>query len=324
MAGNLYQTFDLCMASALEMPMLRPGPVGARADIRVVSAAVPDALAEVEVERGRVHINARQILIRHAHFGSMLIEDGENLTIQPKTGNSPATTRTFVLGTGMGAIFHQRHRLMLHGSAMTNGRHTILVLGRSGAGKSTTARAFMAQGWRLLADDQCALSMDGGVDVLPAYPSTKLWRDALERLGLEGSWPRVEADIDKYVVPVGDQFCETAMPVDGIFVLVTDAPGSGAEVQVESLQPGARVAALRAQVYRRKFLHGPSDVANLRNCAHLAAAVPVHLVHRSPEGNSLAQVVAAIESRGLARSGLGPKTPVETAPARMGLGLSGG
>jgi hypothetical protein len=48
----------------------------------------------------------------------------------------------------------------LHAAAVTNGDATVLLIGRSGAGKSTTAAQLCVQGFDLINDEQVALSRD--------------------------------------------------------------------------------------------------------------------------------------------------------------------
>ena len=57
-------------------------------------------------------------------------------------------------------------------------------MANSGAGKSTLAAYFVDRGFRLLADDVCALHLsDSEIFAAPGAVRLKLWRDALEELG---------------------------------------------------------------------------------------------------------------------------------------------
>ncbi|MCC5993535.1 MAG: HPr kinase/phosphatase C-terminal domain-containing protein [Rhodobacteraceae bacterium] len=64
------------------------------------------------------------------------------------------------------------HATRLHAStvafALSDGWHAVLITGRSGAGKSELALELMAQGARLVADDQTLLMRDGAALVASA------------------------------------------------------------------------------------------------------------------------------------------------------------
>src|SRR5262249_1346024 len=63
----------------------------------------------------------------------------------------------------------------------------IAFLGQPGAGKSTTAAAFGALGYRVLSDDVVPFEERGGEFVAyPGYPRIRLWPDALTSLSLLG------------------------------------------------------------------------------------------------------------------------------------------
>lgn len=67
-------------------------------------------------------------------------------------------------------------RFVLHGAAVARGQQGIVLLGHTGAGKSTAAAAALEAGWRVLADDEIVIdaSQDGlrvhGFHRAPAVP----------------------------------------------------------------------------------------------------------------------------------------------------------
>lgn len=65
--------------------------------------------------------------------------------------------------------------LALHGSAVEVSGRACVILGASGAGKSTTALACVAQGAALLSDDMVLVDVARGV-VFPAAPTLRLWQ----------------------------------------------------------------------------------------------------------------------------------------------------
>jgi hypothetical protein len=83
------------------------------------------------------------------------------------------------------------------------GGRACLFIGRSGAGKSTLAAWFHDRGHRVLADDVCAISLDGGKAMaMPGVPRLRLWKDAVERSGRStDSFERSFDGHDKFDVP---------------------------------------------------------------------------------------------------------------------------
>lgn len=60
---------------------------------------------------------------------------------------------------------------IVHGSAVALGGRGLLILGASGAGKSSLALAMIGRGAKLVADDQVVLARDGDTLVASAPPS---------------------------------------------------------------------------------------------------------------------------------------------------------
>lgn len=78
-------------------------------------------------------------------------------------------------GSAMLLLRHLRGEIALHGAAIAKSGRALLVLGRSGDGKSTLAHALVADhGWELLADDAIAVAATpNGHEVLPT--ETVMW-----------------------------------------------------------------------------------------------------------------------------------------------------
>lgn len=127
-----------------------------------------------------------------------------SITIAPVANAQASSIRAFLLGSAMGALLQMRGLMVLHGSAvaMPDGQAAVFC-GHSTAGKSTLAAALSSRGHPALADDITAIRFDtsGNAWCLPGLSRTKLWRDALETLGLAdkaNATTRVLPEIDKH------------------------------------------------------------------------------------------------------------------------------
>jgi hypothetical protein len=128
------------------------------------------------------------------------------IAITPGPGVAETSIRAYLFGSAIGALLHMRQVLILHGSAvrLPDGSAAVFC-GLSTAGKSTLAAALAARGHRLMADDICAVRIDevGHAWCLPGLARSKLWRHALDTLGLSDH-ARPEAKVlpglDKYTL----------------------------------------------------------------------------------------------------------------------------
>jgi HPr kinase/phosphorylase len=71
--------------------------------------------------------------------------------------------------------------MLLHASAVARGAEAVLLLGPPGSGKSDLALRLIRDGWFLVADDQCALRVEGANLFAEAPPAL---RGMLEVRGL--------------------------------------------------------------------------------------------------------------------------------------------
>ncbi|MBA2665057.1 MAG: hypothetical protein H0U74_22410 [Bradymonadaceae bacterium] len=79
-------------------------------------------------------------------------------------------------------LFAEPSILGLHGSAVAIDERGWIFIGESGAGKSTTAHALLAQGATFLADDMTLVDVANGT-IRPGSPSIRLWKQSSEVQG---------------------------------------------------------------------------------------------------------------------------------------------
>ena len=223
----------------------------------------PDSMspADVEIVTGTVGLAADgsgsavdadgTLLLDVPDVARFRVEGGRRITVETCCGPECAShVRTFLLGTAIGTIFHQRGILPLHASTVRVGDAAVAIAGPSGAGKSTLAHALTRAGHALVADDVTPVTLadDGSAWAWPLLPQVKLWRDALDRadipaVGLE----TIAARLDKFRLPETRAFATAPVRLGAVVVL------ADSEAEREALVPlwGLRgLTALRAQLYR--------------------------------------------------------------------------
>src|SRR5689334_21461070 len=108
-------------------------------------------------------------------------------------------TATYLLGPVLGFVLLLRGLVCLHASALVVNGEAIALVGPAGSGKSTTAAAFAARGFSVLAEDVVTLDdRDDGFWVRPAYPCIRLWPASAATLyGSRSALPPLTPNWDK-------------------------------------------------------------------------------------------------------------------------------
>jgi hypothetical protein len=129
-------------------------------------------------------------------------------------------TATYLLGPVMGFVMLLRGIISLHASAVVVGSEAVALVGPAGSGKSTTAAAFSAKGFDVLADD--VVTLDDRTDhflVRPAYPCIRLWPASVKTLyGSSSYLPRLTPNWDKRYLDLTARFPTEAMPLSAIYL----------------------------------------------------------------------------------------------------------
>lgn len=202
----MYQYFDLCIDSELELPAMAAA-LHAAPDWSVVIASEREAKGEGcrsfhtwKDDRGRDIMAVARLgsayLLDFAELARFLIDfDERRITARPAAG-CPDSTLAHLLTDQVlpRAVCHQG-RLVLHASAVGLPDGTAVAFaGVSGRGKSTLASAFYRAGYRLLSDDCLLLEQrNGEVFAVPPYASIRLWADSADALFPGGRQPGIRA-----------------------------------------------------------------------------------------------------------------------------------
>ncbi len=227
-------------------------------------------------------------------IGRFYITGGTNIDVEPAKGADEQSVRLYVLGTCMGAVMHQRNRLVLHGNAIRIHDGCVVFAGLSGKGKSTLAAAFHKRGYALLSDDLAVL--DENYNIQPAYPHIKIWQNTANMLGIDTSGlKKIRMQFEKYAYPLTAQsFCNRPLPLRAVYILSTHNKES---VEITPIQGADKFLPLRNQTYRRSHLEGLGlSSQHLKICAGLANVISVTRVVRPREGCDLKTLVDMVEA----------------------------
>jgi hypothetical protein len=253
--SHAYHLSTLKIDSDLDLPELRPwdGPAAAPADAVFRLGTVPtrleapDHVAPIFQTRGR-----SEYLLALPGTGRILVRDGAQVTIEPEPGADPRATRAVLAGPIQAVLWHQRGLLPLHANAIAVNGRAVALAGPAASGKSTLAAVLAAMGHRVMADDVCVVDVGAGAEcsVLPGSSHLRLWRDALDHLGIAAEGlPRALSCKEQFLVDRPEGFVREARKLVAVVLLRRQSSGA---FTIERLRGIGAISALHRVVHMRR------------------------------------------------------------------------
>lgn len=164
---------------------------------------------------------------------------------------------TYLLGPVLGVLLRHRGVTCLHASAAALEGAVAAFVGDAGAGKSTTAAVLVRRGWKILADDIVALSLQDGVYCAnPAFSFLSLWPESAELIGGKAdTFPRFTPDWDKRCLrldPQREEFGLAPLPLKAIYFLA--GPPAVDRARIEPALQQEALVQLVANAYGTRIL----------------------------------------------------------------------
>lgn len=197
---------------------------------------------------------------------------GPHLRIVVGEGVPPRLLEHVVLDHAIPQALSRLGLVVLHGSGAERAGHAVVLLGRSGSGKSTTAGYLATQGWRLLADDAVVVTHDGPSLIAHAsYPGLRLHDD------MAGAFSPHAADLPvvtelgpKRRVQLSDAWSDQPAR---IHALVELDPGGDPGLHRVS---GTEAVAVLVRSAFQADVAGADVMARLDRLLPIAEALPIH------------------------------------------------
>jgi hypothetical protein len=280
-----YIVFGLQLESTWPIPSLTPAEssFSDSPDLVITQGDVRLPAQVHDVDGIKVGIEDEKIFLDISDAGRFELTRGETIVVDAAPHAKQDEVNLYLVGSVFGALLHQRGMLPFHCNAVEVGGQAFLFCGDSGAGKSTLAAYFIDQGYRLLADDVCALRFDdeGRLVATAGAARLKLWQDTLDTFSRSSAGLRlVPWYDDKYEVPLAGPNCRDPIPVAGIYHLRRSNEKDPAGIYRIN---GIRAAnALTANIYRRRL----GDLAGaapfyMDATARIARQVPIFTMNRN-------------------------------------------
>lgn len=268
-APHHYRAFGLAIASDMALPELVPAPHTDTPDVVIRLVHTGRAFPPPDTP-GTFRYGDAECFLLYPQIGAFRIAAPWLIEVEPRPGVDPALVCFPLLGPVIALMLQARGAFLLHGSALAGERGMAFAfLGDKGAGKSTTAAAFLRAGFRLLTDDIIAIEglEDGGAGrIAPAFPQVKLTRAASDALtGADlGERPGVPLVREKQRFLLGSGFAGESHAPGHFFLLKR-----GRELALQPLNPKERMKAFLRFSYGTRF--GPAAITPKMAVRHAQA-----------------------------------------------------
>jgi hypothetical protein len=248
-----YYGFGLDFQSVIPIPEMREGAAGHSEPVIIQLGAAPCPGGLVEITAG-VAAGPHDFWMDVPGIVRLHVSGGSAITIDPASDAILSDIRTYLLGSAMGALLHQRGLLPLHASAVEIEGQAVVFCGPSGAGKSSIALRLVKRGHRLLCDDICVIDTAAGAPrIWPGLTNLKLWRESLEAAGEEHhALDAVLPTLDKYKLPITEMAEYRSFDPSHIFLLSVSEHGDTKATPLHGVQG---ISALVTNTFRGQLVH---------------------------------------------------------------------
>lgn len=225
-------------------------------------------------------VNQDEYLASAAGQGVYYVRNGNQVEYLAEPGADPAWVRLFLNNQVLVALLHQRKILNLHASGFVDEGTGVLVLGDTGAGKSSLTLSFALGGAGFLTDDLTPLTfVDGRPHIVPLHREIKLRKDTVTELGLEENGLR-EAEKG-----TGKKYLKMAPAVQGSHTLDCILYVETGDVQVPMFaepSPAEKFAILRGEICLSEILAGmpATEALYITQLAGIVEQVPLLKITR--------------------------------------------
>jgi hypothetical protein len=162
-------------------------------------------------------------------------------------------------------------RLVLHAGAVQIGDWGVVLMGKSGGGKSTLVASFDLAGHALLGDDAIVISWPGETPCAQAvYPSLRLLPDSVDALYSESVTTTSVAHYtskQRVSLPINGEVAGPNLPIRGVFVIAE--PSGDADIQIRRLS----IADACMAFIENSFVLDPTDMQRSRSRLETASAL---------------------------------------------------
>ncbi len=263
-----------------------------KADVVVEFGVAPDRLRSPVARGTGWEASPGQFLLDAGGDVGRFFVDGRGRVIYERPDDADVPMASLVLTHPvMAAVLRHRGVLVLHANTVLTDRGAIAVSGISGAGKSTTTAALVAEGCQLVTEDVTVLvpRAGHGVDALVGVAEIHLRTETLSKLQLQVGDESRQSLRNKTIVDVSEQLATGPQTLKELYLLTT---ADREDVAMVELTGASLFEALQDCIYGPLL---PEDTpASFETQVQLARTVRMWRIERPADSWSLREVVAAI------------------------------
>lgn len=260
-------------------------------DVAIIREELEAVRGEGEAPYPYIRLNGQEAIYTLEGLGCFRVSGGRQISVDPHPDADRGDLVSSLVGNALALLLYQRKRLLLHASVVSINRTGVAFLGDSGAGKSSIAAAFLANGHKLLVDDLASIDINAGnAWIYPGFPYIKLSNDALSMLSPNPERLVFKDKIDDKGIYLLDDFANgDRVPLSQIYVI-----RSGAEVILKQLN------SQRALFELMRYSIPPSMVkqnhaVHFRRCLELLKNILVYGLERPESLDQLSYLVTKVE-----------------------------
>lgn len=307
MQKKFYKLYDLNIASEFELLNLQNCAIPTTKNIDVILekgiTTVPFDKITFEADFDpliyKVGIINNQIatLLIYKKVGRYLIIGGQKI-IADCTNGIYLDFHSYLNSLAFTSLLFQKGLFVLHAAAIVTAQGAVLLMGNSGAGKTTTMAAFLKKGYSVLSEDTVVIRRSKeNYEVLPSIPYFKLMKNTADFLGY--NWQRLPllyADAYKKAVFLGKKYQKTPVSLSKIYLLKPDNQTSLLDFQpMDDFQQKFETLAFNIN-YPQLFEGYDLDEHYTSMAIELAEQIPFYEVKRPTKGNTLDELTQLIEA----------------------------
>ena len=148
---------------------------------------LPEVKAPIRFGAGR-QVGQREYALQVPGVGSYYAADGNRVLFHAEPGADTNWVRLYLNSQVLVALLHQRKIINFHASSFVYEGLGVMVLGETGAGKSSLTLAFALRNGGFLTDDITPVIFRESVPcIMPLNRKVKIRKDTAEKLGINSS-----------------------------------------------------------------------------------------------------------------------------------------
>ena len=298
-AKYFYQAYGLTIASEIEMHELFPADTEKYkkedADIYVHFSEQPNTLDNPFLQR----IEQNRIWFQ-THNCKFLCQNGNEVIVEKKDESySDNEIKAYIISHGLVFNLYMRNIITLHSATVGTDSGAITLLGDCGAGKSTYSTLLRKEGYKLIADDVSAITLENGVPMVQlAVPQQKYTVDTALKEGYQlEDLECIDQKRKKYrVILPDDAMCKGPTPLKGVFELVPDWDNN--RLKFEKLEGMNALRILTMYMFCQYMFNntGGLSVEAFQTALAIAKDVPIYRIYRPTDWDARQEILDFILS----------------------------